>query len=127
VYRPDKRFFLNKRDSKLFGVCSGIADKMGIEPIWVRVAMVTLTIFVSFITIPIYVIIALMADARPPSLYNHADPEEERFWSTRHRTSERSRRARADLTEMDHRLADIEAIYRRGLTSRLTGEIDRLR
>lgn len=123
--RPDKRFYLNKRDGKLFGVCAGIADHLGIDALWVRVAAVTATLFVSFITIPVYCIIALLADARPLSLYSHADPEEERFWAARSRGS--MRRTRSDLTEMDSRLADIEAIYRRGRTSRLSGEIDTLR
>lgn len=122
VKRFRSRFYLNKRDGKLLGVCAGIADHLGIEPLWVRVATVALTLLVSFVTIPIYVIIALLADPRPAALY-HADPLDD---ALAERSSARTSRMRGEVSDLDRRLADVEDFYRRS-NARLAGEIDRLR
>ena len=34
------KFYLDKKNGKFMGVCSGIADYTGIDVVWVRVAMV---------------------------------------------------------------------------------------
>ena len=60
--RAPGKFRLDKVDGKLLGVCSGLANYLGISPLAVRLVFVlgTLIGFGSFILI--YLAIALMAD-----------------------------------------------------------------
>jgi len=62
----------------LAGVCAGIADYIGVEPIVVRLAAVLGLIFFFPPTIVVYVILAIVLTRKPPELY--ASPEEEAFW-----------------------------------------------
>ena len=59
---PAKSFALDRRNGKIFGVCSGIAAYFGIDPTIVRVifALGTIIGFGSFILI--YLAIALIAN-----------------------------------------------------------------
>jgi phage shock protein PspC (stress-responsive transcriptional regulator) len=59
---PSRNFRLDKGNGKLFGVCAGIGNYLGIDPLLVRVGFVlgTLIGFGSFILI--YLAIALIAD-----------------------------------------------------------------
>lgn len=59
---PATSFGLDRRNGKVFGVCAGIADYFGIDPLAVRIGFVlgTLIGFGSFILI--YLAIALLAD-----------------------------------------------------------------
>lgn len=116
-------FYLNKSNAKISGVCAGIADYTGIDALWIRLGALLLTLFVSFITIPIYIGAAFAAQKRPESLYSSVD--EERLL----RRTERARsknRYRSELSDMDRRVADIEARYS-GSNARLAAEIERLR
>jgi len=117
------QFYLDKSNAKLAGVCSGIADYTGVDALWVRVATVLLTLFVSFITIPIYIVTAIVADKRPLSYYDEA--AEERMLRRMQRARSKSR-VRSDLSEIDRRVADIEAHYSSS-SARLAAEIDNLR
>ena len=60
--RPAKSFRLDRSKGKLMGVCAGIANYLGVDVTWVRVAFVAgaLLGFGSFILI--YLAIALIAD-----------------------------------------------------------------
>ena len=62
VSAPSRSFHLDKADGKIFGVCSGIGNYFGIDPLIVRLGFVlgTLIGFGSFILI--YLAIALIAD-----------------------------------------------------------------
>lgn len=59
---PGKSFRLDKADAKLWGVCGGIGNYFGIDPLIVRLGFVLGTVigFGSFILI--YLAIALIAD-----------------------------------------------------------------
>ncbi len=130
------QFYLDKSNAKLAGVCSGIADYTGVDTLWVRIAAVLLTFFVSFVTIPIYIAVALMADKRPMSLYSEAEEERllRRMERRRNRqgygllrsTPNRSGRLRSELSDIDRRVAEMEAHYTSS-NSRLAAEIDSLR
>jgi phage shock protein C len=60
------------------GVCAGIADYIGIEPIVMRLVAVLGLIFFFPPTIVVYVILAVVLRPKPPALY--ASAEEEAFW-----------------------------------------------
>jgi phage shock protein C len=62
----------------LAGVCAGIADYAGVEPIAVRLAAVLGLVFFTLPTIAAYVILAIVLRPKPPALY--ASPDEEAFW-----------------------------------------------
>ena len=55
-------FHLDKRDAKIFGVCGGIANYFGIDPLMVRIGFVAGTIIGFGSLILIYLAIALIAD-----------------------------------------------------------------
>jgi phage shock protein C len=62
----------------LAGVCAGIADYLGVEPIIVRLAAVVGLVLFFVPTIIGYVILAVALRPKPPALYESRD--EEAFW-----------------------------------------------
>jgi phage shock protein C len=59
------KFMLDKSNAKLLGVCAGIAAYTGVEALWVRVAMVGITLLGSGVPILLYILVALLAEAQP--------------------------------------------------------------
>lgn len=59
---PSRSFRLDKDSGKLFGVCAGIGNYLGIDPLLVRVGFVLGTLFGFGSFILIYIAIALIAD-----------------------------------------------------------------
>ncbi|HEX8302443.1 envelope stress response membrane protein PspC [Sphingomonas sp.] len=119
------KFYLDKQNSKVMGVCSGLADYTGIEAIWLRVGMVVLALSTSGTVIIGYLLIAWLAPNKPAGLYE--GPEEAKFWqgvrsNPRRTTSE----VRSKFRDIDRRLADIEMYYT-SRNTRLADEIDSLR
>ena len=121
------QFYLDKANAKLSGVCAGLADYTGVDPLWVRIAAVFLTFFVSFITIPIYIVTAIAANKKPMAYYSEAEEERILRRMQRAREAGRSRgRVRSELSDIDRRVAQIEAHYSNS-NARLAAEIDSLR
>ncbi|MBB3346114.1 MULTISPECIES: envelope stress response membrane protein PspC [unclassified Sphingomonas] len=120
------KFYLDPQNRQWKGVCAGIADYTGIEVIWVRVAMVLLTLAGGFPwTLIAYGLIAWMAEPKPAGLYQ--DREDQKFWQGVRSNPKRSTaEVRAKFREIDRRLADIELHYT-SRNSALAREIDSLR
>lgn len=59
---PSKSFHLDKRNAKIFGVCAGIANYFGIDPLLVRILFVLGTVVGLGSLVLIYLAIALIAD-----------------------------------------------------------------
>jgi phage shock protein C len=72
------RLWRNRERGIIAGVCAGIAEYIGVEPIVVRVIAVAGLIFFFIPTAPAYLILALVLPPKPPALY--ASREEETFW-----------------------------------------------
>lgn len=122
------KFYLDKRNGKFLGVCAGIADYVGIDPLWVRVLTV-LGVFATGWLILVYFAIGFLAEPKPAQLYESidADPEERRFWQKTRMSPRRSmREVRSSFRDIDRRLASIEAQYTSG-SHRLAREIDALK
>lgn len=123
-------FYLDKRNGKFLGVCSGIADYTGFDALWVRVALVVLTIMgAGPFSIIAYFVVAWLADVKPYGRYaeEEADPEDRRFWQKTRASAGRSvREVRASFRDIDRRLSDIEVGYTSG-GARLASEIEALR
>ena len=120
------KFYLDKQDAKWKGVCAGIADYTGIEVMWVRIAMILLTLAGGFPwTLVAYALIAWMAEAKPVNLYQ--DREDQKFWQgVRSNPTRSTAEVRSKFRELDRRLADIELHYTSRNTA-LANEIESLR
>jgi phage shock protein PspC (stress-responsive transcriptional regulator) len=56
VARTTYRYWLDRRDSKIAGVCSALGDRIGIDPTFLRVGFVAAAIFISLkLTLAVYV------------------------------------------------------------------------
>lgn len=122
------RFYLDKRKARLLGVCSGIADFFGVDPLWVRVGVV-LGAFATGWLILAYLAIGFLAEPKPDDLYDtmDANPEERRFWQKTRLSPRRTvREVRSRFREIDRRLAAIEAQLTSG-SRRLAREIEALK
>lgn len=101
------RFYLDKRNGKIMGVCSGLADYTGFDVTLIRIAMVALMLVSSFSLLPLYFIAGWIADDRPRELNN--DPEQQRFWQgVRQSPARTARDIRSRLRDIDRRLGDVE-------------------
>lgn len=122
---PRTRFYRDKINGKLLGVCAGIADYTGVDVLWVRVGAVLLTLMGVGIIVPAYLLIGIFACARPAALYG--DRAEQRFWQGVRQSPRRTaREVRNKMRDIDRRLADVETYYVSG-NARLADEIERLR
>jgi phage shock protein C len=120
------RFYLDKRNKRLMGVCSGIADYFGWDATWVRVGFVAATVMgVGFLPL-VYLAIGFIADPKPSMLYNET-AEARKFWTNVRVSPQRTvRDVNASFRDADRRLRDIEA-YVTSSNSRLANEIEQLR
>ena len=59
---PSTGFRLDKGNGKLMGVCAGLANRFGIDPLVWRLIFVVGTIAGFGLLIPVYVAIGLLAD-----------------------------------------------------------------
>jgi len=91
------------------GVCAGIADHLGVEPILVRLVAVLCLIFFVLPTIVAYVAFALVLKPRPPALFASAD-EESFFRGLRSDPGSTLRGIRERFGRLERRLARAEAL-----------------
>lgn len=118
------KFYRDKQNAKLMGVCSGLADYTGIDAIWWRLAFIILTISTGF-GIPAYFALGILASKKPPHLY--VDREEQQYWQrVRQSPTRTAREIRAQFRDIDRRLAEVESHYVSS-NPRLSAEIERLR
>lgn len=120
-------FYLDKRNKKWLGVCSGIADYTGVDVNVVRIGAVVLTLLGGFPwTLIAYWVAAWMAPVKPTEL-TYDTPEETKFWQgVRAHPGRSVRDVRSRFREIDRRLADVET-YVTSSNSRLSREIEQLR
>jgi phage shock protein C len=120
------RYYLDKKNAKLWGVCAGIADYTGFDVLWVRIGAVLVTIMgAAPWTFFAYALAAWLADNKPAGLYE--DAEQEKFWQgVRSNPARSTRDVRSKFRDIDRRLADIEMFYT-SRNQRLADEIDSLR
>ncbi len=102
------RLWRDRERGIVAGVCAGIADYIGIEPIVVRIVAVLGLIFFFPVTVISYVILALALPPKPPSLYDSR--EEEAFWrSVNTAPSDTFQSLRHKFRDLEDRLAHMEA------------------
>ncbi len=145
------KFYRDKANGKVMGICAGIADYTGFDVTLVRIGMVILTVAVSGTLIPIYFVAGMLAPKKPYDLYETAEiaaiarkllvilnarlrdhylyetPDDQRFWQgVRTNTRRTTAEVRSKFRELDRRLADIETHYT-SRNTRLADEIEALR
>ena len=72
------RLYRDTERGILAGVCAGIADYIGVEPIAVRLAAVLCLFFFFVPTVIGYVVLAIALRPKPPALFKSRD--DEAFW-----------------------------------------------
>jgi phage shock protein C len=55
------RFLINRRDAKVMGVASGLADYTGVDPTLMRLAFVAATLLTGPLMIVFYIVAGLLA------------------------------------------------------------------
>ena len=90
-FSPNK-IYKNRREGRLCGVFAGLGDFFGIDPTFLRVAAILLSIFGFFFPIMVaYIILCWVLEDKPTYLYEN--PKEDEFW--------REARTRPDYTKVD--------------------------
>jgi phage shock protein C len=113
-----KRFYLDKTNGMAMGVCSGLANYIGVDVTFVRIAAVLLTAFgAAPWTLIAYGIAAWVA--KPALIGDRSGPE---LGAPRGSTHD----YRAHATDLDRRLAEVDT-YVATTDHRLAREIDELR
>ena len=120
------RFYRDKRNGKVMGICAGIADYTGFDVTLVRICMIAAFFLSSGSIIPIYFIAGWITPNKPREL-ELADSEQQRFWQgVRASPTRTARDIRSRFRDIDRRLADIES-YVTTENRSLAREIEQLR
>jgi phage shock protein C len=123
------RFYRDKANGKFMGVCAGIADYTGVDPLLVRVGFVLIgfaTGFMGGAQLLAYVLIGWLAPEKPRE-FDYEDSDDRRFWQkVRARPGASVRDVRASFRDIDRRLADVE-MHVTSQNRRLADEIEALR
>lgn len=123
---PRTTLYRDKQNSKIMGVCAGIADYTGVNSLWVRLGAIALFFITSGVIIPMYLVMGLLLNKKPRHLYS-ADPKEAQYWQgVRQNPKRTAREIRAQMKDVDRRLAAVESFYVSS-NPRLNAEIERLR
>lgn len=62
----DKKLYRSRKDRMLGGVCGGIAGYFGVDPTWIRLAWVVLSIFTAcFPGLILYILAAIIVPNEP--------------------------------------------------------------
>lgn len=117
--------YRDKQNSKLMGVCAGIADYTGVNALWVRLGAIMLIFMTSGFIIPFYFVTGMLLQNKPAHLY--VDAQEEQYWQRVRQSPKRTaREIRARFRDIDRRLAEVESFYVSS-NPRLSAEIENLR
>ena len=102
------KFYLDKRNGKIMGVCAGIADYTGLDVTLVRVGLVGAIVLGAGALLPVYFIAGWIASDQPRELRNESK-DERRFWQgVRASPRQSARDISSQFREIDRRLANIE-------------------
>ena len=112
-----KRFYLDRANGRVFGVCAGIANHMGWDATFVRVGMVILTLATFPWALIAYGAAAMIGKNRPIGDEGHSSPR-----VARTSTYELNR----SMRDIDRRMAEVET-YVTGQNTSLAREIESLR
>lgn len=120
------RFYLDKRNGKIMGVCAGIADYFGWDVTLVRIGFALGAIMGGGSTLLAYLAIGWIANAKPGALYDQS-PERVEFWrDVRVQPKRTLRDVNSQFRDADRRLRDLE-FHLTSDSRQLADEIEKLR
>ena len=120
------RFYRDKQNGKVMGVCAGIADYTGFDVALVRICFLAAVFMSGGSVLPFYFIAGWVAPTRPREL-EYDGSEDRQFWQgVRASPTRAARDIRSRFKDIDRRLADIES-YVTTENRSLAREIDQLR
>ena len=120
------RFYLDKRNGKIMGVCAGIADYFGWDVTLVRIGFAIGAIMGGGSTVLAYLAIGWIANKKPSALYDQS-PERVEFWrDVRVQPKRTLRDVNAQFRDADRRLRDLE-FHLTSESRQLADEIEKLR
>ena len=67
--RFSKKFYRDKINGKLLGVCAGLGEYFGIDPLWFRLGFIIIPFLTNIFIVFLYFAIAIMTKGKPPYLY----------------------------------------------------------
>jgi len=120
------KLYLDKQNAKWKGVCAGVADYTGVDPLWVRLGTAAMVVIAQqWWIFAAYVVMAWVLEAKPAGFYD--TPDDAKFWQgVRSNPKRSSAEVRSKLRDIDRRLADMETFYT-SRNTRLANEIEALR
>ena len=120
------RFYRDKQNGKVMGVCAGIADYTGFDVALVRICFLAAVFMSGGSVLPFYFIAGWVAPTKPREL-DYTGHEERQFWQgVRASPAQAARDIRSRFKDIDRRLADIES-YVTTENRSLAREIEQLR
>lgn len=120
------RFYRDKENGKVMGVCAGIADYTGFDVALVRICFLAAVFMSGGSVLPFYFIAGWVAP-RKPREFDDQGQEDRQFWQgVRASPARAARDIRSRFKDMDRRLADIES-YVTTENRSLAREIEQLR
>lgn len=120
------RFYRDKQNGKVMGVCAGIADYTGFDVALVRICFLAAVFMSGGSVLPFYFIAGWVAPTRPREL-EYDGSEDRQFWQgVRASPTRAARDIRLRFKDIDRRLADIES-YVTTENRSLAREIEQLR
>lgn len=73
-----KRFYRSRDDRVIAGICGGLAERFGWEPVLVRIIALILLFTIGFI-LPVYLVMWVLTPKAPLGR-SHLTPDEDAFW-----------------------------------------------
>ena len=120
------RFYRDKRNGKVMGICAGIADYTGFDVALVRICFLAAVFMSGGSVLPFYFIAGWVAPTKPREL-DYRGTEDRQFWQgVRASPARAARDIRSRFKDIDRRLADIES-YVTTENHSLAREIEQLR
>jgi len=120
------RFYRDKENGKVMGVCAGIADYTGFDVALVRICFLATVFMSGGSVLPFYFIAGWVAPTKPREFDYHG-AEDRQFWQgVRASPARAARDIRSRFKDIDRRLADIES-YVTTENRSLAREIEQLR
>jgi phage shock protein C len=120
------RFYRDKQNGKIMGVCAGIADYTGFDVALVRVGFLAAVFMSGGSVLPFYFIAGWIAPNKPRE-QEYDGREDRQFWQgVRASPARAARDIRSRFKDIDRRLADIES-YVTTENRSLAREIEQLR
>lgn len=108
-----QRFYRDRRNGKLMGVCAGLADYFGWNVTFIRILAIIALIWFSLVTLIAYIALGLLLPSKPERLYDW-DTDEAYWRSVRRSANETFRDVRQRFRETDTRLVRMEGYVTSG-------------